>query len=67
MNVCLSGFQLWLKCCVCVQVSRLEQQLERDRAALQEEVRNRERDVQGKDKELQEMIRHNAQVSDSAK
>lgn len=49
-----------------LQVSSLEQQLERARAALQDEVRNRERDVQEKEKELQEMSRQNAQLSDSS-
>lgn len=50
-----------------LQVSSLEQQLERARAALQEEVRNREREVQEKDKELQELTRQNAQLSESVK
>jgi len=52
-------------CCACPQVSSLEQQLERTRATLQGEARNRERDAQEKDEELQEMKQQNIQLSES--
>lgn len=67
MNVCLGRFRLRLKNVASVQVSSLEQQLERARAALQDEVRSRERELQEKNKELQEMSRQNAQLSESVK
>lgn len=53
------------RCCVCVQVSSLEQQLEQARASLQDEVRNREQDAQERDKNLQDMKQHNVQLSES--
>lgn len=60
-------FLVVVKIVVSVQVSVLEQQLERTRAALQDEVRNKERELQEKDKVLQEMTRQNAQLSESIK
>lgn len=65
MYVCVAFFLVVGKNIMSLQVSSLEQLLERARAALQDEVRNRERDVQEKEKELQEMIQQNAQLSDS--
>lgn len=52
---------------VCLQVSSLEQQLERARASLQGEVRNREQDAQERDKDLQQMNQQNAQLSESVR
>lgn len=60
-------FSVVVKTVASVQVSSLEQQLERVRAALQEEVRNSERELQQKDKELQETTRKNAQLSESVR
>ena len=48
-------------------MSSLEQQLERARASLQGEVRNREQDAQEKDKDLQEMKQQNTQLSESVR
>lgn len=68
LNECLCCLFLVVgKSIMSLQVSSLEQQLERARAALQDEVRNRERDVKEKEKELQEMIQQNAQLSESTK
>lgn len=53
--------------CVCPQVSSLEQHLERARATLQGEVRNRERDGREKDQNLQEMNQQNKQLSESVR
>lgn len=61
------SFSVVVKNVASVQVSSLEQQLERARATMQDEVRNREQEVQEKDKELQEMARQNAQLSESVK
>ncbi|XP_047446699.1 coiled-coil domain-containing protein 18 isoform X1 [Mugil cephalus] len=47
------------------QVSSLEQQLERARTSLQDEVGKREQDVQMKDKKIQEMNQENIQLSES--
>lgn len=67
MNVCLGSFLAVVKNVASVQVSSLEQQLEQARAALQDGIRNRERELQEKDKELQEMARQKAQLSESVK
>lgn len=52
---------------VCLQVSSLEQQLERAWASLQGEVRSREQHAQEKDKDLQEMKQKNTQLSESVR
>lgn len=66
-SVSLGRFRVAVKNVASVQVSSLEQQLERARAALQDEVRSRERELQEKNKELQEMSRQNAQLSESVR
>lgn len=51
----------------CPQVSSLEQQLERARASLQDEVRRREQEAQEKAKNLQEVNQQNAELSGSVR
>lgn len=50
---------------VFAQVSHLEQQLERANASLQDEVRSRFQEAQGRDEELLEMKKKNSQLSEN--
>lgn len=52
---------------LCLQVSGLEQQLERARVSLQEELSKRQEDNQVKEKKLREINQQNERLSESVR